>query len=157
MPANVYGPRDNFHESDGHVVPSLLARAHKSKLNGENKFKVWGTGKPQRELIYVEDLARAIDLVIEKFDSCNRVLNVGSGEELSIREIAEAVLKTLNHEAKLEFDGSKPDGVYRKPISSSEIRELGWKPCTSFEEGLQKTYTWFLENMANVKKKGLKN
>ena len=154
LPTNLYGPNDNFHDQDGHVIPSLLVRAHKSKLEERNELIVWGTGSPLREVLFIDDLADAVGVVLESRD-VPKILNIGSGEERSIKEIAEIVLQTVGFQGSLHFDASKPDGIMRKPTDNSYITSLGWSPRYDLEQGLTKTYEWFLSNVNGLRSKGV--
>jgi len=146
MPTNLYGPRDNFSENDSHVIPGLIYRMHKAKLNNEMEFKIWGTGKPLREFLYVDDLSDAIEFLLDK--KLNRNLyNIGSGIEISILDLANTIKEVTSYEGSLIFDESKPDGNPRKLVDSSLINEIGWSAKTSLTQGIKKTYTWFTENI----------
>ena len=145
MPTNLYGPNDNFSEIDSHVIPGLIKRMHIAKNNKEKEFKIWGSGKPLREFLYVEDLSKAISLLIEK-DTDEDILNVGSGKEVSIKELAMKIKNVIGFQGDLKFDKTKPDGNPRKLLDSSKINELGWFSEVSLDDGLIKTYEWFLKN-----------
>ena len=145
MPTNLYGPNDHFSANDSHVIPGLIFRMHKAKINQESIFKIWGSGKPLREFLYVDDLADAIKTIIEQEPEEN-IINVGSGKEVSINELAKLIQKTVNYEGSLEFDSSMPDGNPRKLLDSKTIMNLGWSPKFDLEEGLNITYNWFLKN-----------
>ena len=145
MPTNLYGPRDNFSENESHVIPGLISRMHKSKTENEENFKIWGTGEPLREFLFAEDLAEAIDFVIKE-DINEKLLNVGSGEEITIKKLSELIKSIVGFEGNLSFDSSKPDGNPRKLLDSSKLFGLGWKPNTNLESGLDKTYKWYLES-----------
>jgi GDP-L-fucose synthase len=146
MPTNLYGPRDNFSENDSHVIPGLIYRMHKAKLNNEMEFKIWGTGKPLREFLYVDDLSDAIEFLLDK--KLNRNLyNIGSGIEISILDLANTIKEVTDYKGSLIFDESKPDGNPRKLVDSSLINEIGWSAKTSLTQGIKKTYTWFTENI----------
>lgn len=147
MPTNLYGPNDNFSENESHVIPGLISRMHKAKLSQEPVFNIWGTGKPKREFLYVDDLAEAINFVIEN-DVNTKLLNVGSNEEVTIKELSIIIKEALNFEGSLEFDETKPDGNPRKLLDSTKIFELGWKPLVSLTQGIERTYSWFNENIS---------
>jgi len=147
MPTNLYGPNDNFSETESHVIPGLIRRMHNSKINNDNEFKIWGTGKPKREFLYAEDLAEAINFVISN-EISEELLNVGSNEEVTIKHLAEIIRDNVQYEGTLTFDTDKPDGNPRKLLDSTKIFELGWKPKVKLEEGIEKTYKWFLKNIA---------
>ena len=142
MPTNLYGPRDNFSENESHVIPGLIRRMHKAKLNNDDKFKIWGTGKPLREFLFAEDLADCIEFIMDKEVSQN-LINVGSGHEVSILHLANMIKNIIGFKGDLSFDSSKPDGNPRKLLDSSVINSLGWKPKTELEDGLKITYEWF--------------
>ncbi len=144
MPTNLYGPNDHFSANDSHVIPGLIFRMHEAKKNKDSSFKIWGSGKPLREFLYVDDLATAINTIIEENPEEN-IINVGSGEEVSINDLATLIKKTINYEGSLEFDSSMPDGNPRKLLDSTTIKNLGWKPKIHLEEGLNITYNWFLK------------
>lgn len=147
MPTNLYGPNDNFSETESHVIPGLIRRMHNSKINNAGEFKIWGTGEPKREFLYAEDLAEAINFVISN-EISEELLNVGSNEEVTIKHLAEIIRDNVQYEGSLTFDTTKPDGNPRKLLDSTKIFELGWKPKIKLEEGIEKTYKWFLENIA---------
>jgi len=146
MPTNLYGPNDNFSEKDSHVIPGLMFRMQKAKLELASEFKIWGSGKPMREFLYVDDLAGAIKFII-KNNIDDNILNIGSGQELSIKAIAEEIKDVIGYEGILGFDSTKPDGNPRKLLDSTKILNYGWKPNVSLTSGLEATYKWFLENI----------
>ncbi len=145
LPANLYGPGDNFDPAAGHVVPAMLGRFHDAKRAGAPSVTVWGTGRPEREFLFVDDLADAAVFLSESLRS-PEVLNVGSGEGCSIAALAGAVRDAVGYEGRIEFDASRPDGMPRKLLDSTRVRALGWSPRTSLREGLARTYEWMLEN-----------
>jgi len=149
MPTNLYGPNDNFSKTESHVIPGLISRMHESKINNSEEFKIWGTGTPLREFLFVEDLAKAIEFVIVNEIETN-ILNIGSNEEISIFELASIVKKVTGFRGNLDFDGSKPDGNPRKLLDSSKIFNLGWKPKTDLNEGIKITYDWYLRNVKSL-------
>ncbi len=145
MPTNLYGPNDYFAEENSHVIPGMIYRMHKNKKNKEGAFSIWGTGDPLREFLFVDDLSESIEFLIDKkweFD----LLNIGSGEEISIKDLAVKLKKIISFEGELQYDNTKPDGNPRKLIDSKLINEMGWKSKTNIETGLKKTYTWFEKN-----------
>jgi len=146
MPTNLYGPNDNFSENESHVIPGLIARMHKAKLKKDDTFNIWGTGEPLREFLYAEDLAEAIDFVIQN-DINEKLLNVGSGKEITIKNLSNLIKEIVGFEGKLNFDSSKPDGNPRKLLDSSKIFNLGWEPKIDLNIGLDTTYKWYLESL----------
>ena len=146
MPTNLYGPYDNFSENQSHVIPGLIARMHRAKLENNQIFDVWGTGKPLREFLFIEDFASAIEFIIEK--NVNPGLyNIGSNEEVSIKTLVEIIKKVVGFQGELNFDDSKPDGNPRKLLDSNKFTSLGWKPNVSLSNGLKITYDWYLKNL----------
>ena len=147
MPTNLYGPNDNFSENDSHVIPGLIHRMHQAKINKDKKFKIWGSGKPLREFLYVDDLANAIEfLILENIQE--DLLNIGSGEEISIKDLAIEISKIIDYKGEIEFDNSKPDGNPRKLLDSSKINKIGWTHKVNLKDGLRKTYSWYLDNIS---------
>ncbi len=151
MPTNLYGPNDYFSEEYSHVIPGLISRMDKAKRERKNSFKIWGSGEPLREFLYVDDLSNAINFLIDK-DQDVDLINVGSGEEISIKDLATKIQKIIKFEGELEFDNSKPDGNPRKLLDSSKINNMGWEHSVGLDEGLKITYNWFLENFENLKR-----
>lgn len=147
QPASAYGPGDNFDPESSHVIPALITKANNAKIIGSEKIKVWGTGTPLREYIFVDDLADALVFLMKGYSKEDHI-NVGTGEEVSIRELTELVVRTVGFDGKLSFDNSKPDGVPRKLLDSKRIQKMGWRPQTSLQQGLKKTYEWYKENVA---------
>jgi GDP-L-fucose synthase len=143
MPTNLYGPGDNYHPENSHVVPALIRRFHESKQNGVPIVKVWGTGKPLREFLFVDDLADACVFVLEHYSEEQHV-NVGSGEEATIAEFAQLVADVVGYRGELTFDPSRPDGVARKLLDSSKLAGMGWRARTSLRAGLEQAYAAFL-------------
>jgi GDP-L-fucose synthase len=147
IPNSVYGPHDNFDPASGHVLSALMARFHAAKLRGAASVTLWGSGAPRREFVYVDDLARACLLLLSADLSTVRLpINVGSGTDWSIRELAEAVARTVGYRGRIEWDALQPDGAPRKLLDSSRMRRLGWQPEVPLESGLRRTYDWFVEN-----------
>ena len=145
MPTNLYGPRDNFDLETSHALPALLRKAHAAKISGAGEMIVWGTGTPRREFLHVEDLAEAVLFLLENYNS-TEIINVGCGEDISIRELAELVSDVVGFRGELKWDRSKPDGTPRKLLDISKIRELGWHPKISLRDGVARFYEWFLDN-----------
>ena len=146
MPTNLYGPNDNFSEKDSHVIPGLMFRMEIAKSKNTDSFNIWGSGKPLREFLHVDDLSSGIKFIINN-DIEDNILNVGSGDEVSIKSIAENIKHVLNYKGILSFDTSKPDGNPRKLLDSSKMLNYGWRPEISLSEGLETTYKWFQENI----------
>jgi GDP-L-fucose synthase len=147
MPTNLYGPNDNFDLLSSHVLPALLRKAHIAKEKKARELVVWGSGEPRREFLHVDDLAAACVFLLEKYDS-PEIINVGCGEDISIRELAELICDIVGFEGELAWDATKPDGTPRKLLDVSKIHALGWRHRTSLREGVSRTYKWFLENKA---------
>jgi GDP-L-fucose synthase len=145
MPTNLYGPNDNFDLETSHVLAALIRKAHEAKMRNQRKLIVWGTGKPRREFLHVDDLASACLLLLEKYDS-PEIINVGYGEDISIRELAELICDVVGFDGELGWDTSKPDGTPRKLLDVSKLSALGWKPAISLREGIARTYQWFRAN-----------
>jgi GDP-L-fucose synthase len=146
MPTNMYGPGDNFDLQSSHVLPALLRKVHEAKLAGAETVPVWGSGQPKREFLHVDDLAKACRFLIENYDS-PEIVNVGYGEDVTIRELAEMICEVVGFEGKLEFDPTKPDGTPRKLMDVSKIKGLGWSPQIPLREGIAQTYQWYLDNV----------
>ena len=147
MPTNLYGPNDSFDLETSHVLPALLRKAHDAKTRNENKLIVWGTGKPRREFLHVDDLASACLLLLEKYDS-PEIINIGCGEDITIRELAELICDVVGFDGELAWDTTKPDGTPRKLLDITKIRALSWQPTIPLRQGIAQTYEWFLANRA---------
>lgn len=147
MPTNLYGPNDNFDLSSSHVVPALIAKAHAAKMSGDAEVVVWGSGAPRREFLHVDDLADALVLLMQRYSEEEHV-NVGWGEDLTIKALAELVVKVVGSGSALRFDKSKPDGTPRKLLDTTRLRGLNWHPKIGLPEGLAQTYQWYLKNFA---------
>jgi GDP-L-fucose synthase len=147
MPTNVYGPNDNFDLETSHVLAALIRKAHEAKVRKDKKLTVWGTGKPRREFLHVDDLASACLLLLEKYDS-PEIINVGCSEDISIRELSELICDVVGFHGELAWDTSKPDGTPRKLLDVTKLRALGWKPAIPLQDGITRTYEWFLANFA---------
>ena len=145
MPTNLYGPNDNFDLQSSHVLPALIRKFHEAKVNGRDTVEVWGTGTPLREFIYVDDMADACVFLMENYDGEQHV-NIGTGEEVSIRQLAETVKEVVGFEGELVFNTDMPDGTPRKLTTVDKLHGLGWKHKTSLNEGIKLAYEWFLEN-----------
>jgi GDP-L-fucose synthase len=147
MPTNLYGPGDNFDLERSHVLAALLRKAHEAKRNRAHQLVVWGTGRPRREFLHVDDLASAILFLLEHYDS-PEIINIGCGEDISIQELARLICDVVGFDGELAWDHSKPDGTPRKLLDISKISKLGWRPTISLREGIVQTYEWFLNNCA---------
>lgn len=148
MPTNLYGPNDNFDLSSSHVLPALIRKFHDAKTSGDPRVEIWGTGSPMREFLHVDDLADACVYLMEHY-SDDMHINVGTGVDLSIRELAEKVRGVVFPDAVLHFDTSKPDGTPRKVLDVSRLRELGWSPKYDLDSGIHSTYEWFLQQQSS--------
>ena len=145
MPTNLYGPHDNYDLHNSHVLPAFIRKVHDAKISGAKSITVWGTGTPRREFLHTTDLADACVFLLENYDSPDLV-NIGCGEDVTIRELAETVCEVLGFDGALEFDTSKPDGTPRKLLDISKIKSLGWSPKISLRDGIADAYRWFCEN-----------
>jgi len=146
MPTNLYGPNDNFSDKNSHVIPGLIQRFHKAKFNNADSVEVWGSGNPKREFLYVDDLAECI-MHILKNNIDDSLLNIGSGHEVSIKELVSKVVELTNYEGVVEYNSDLPDGNPKKLIDSSKINELGWSASTDLDVGLKNTYSWYVNNI----------
>ena len=142
MPTNLYGPGDNYHPENSHVLPALIQRIHQAKKDAVPTVTVWGTGTPRREFLFVDDLAEACVFVLERYTGESH-LNVGSGDEATIADIAKLIAEVIGYEGKLVFDVTRPDGTPRKLLDSSKLFKIGWRPRTSLREGIELTYSEF--------------
>ena len=145
MPTNLYGPHDNFDLHTSHVLPALIRKIHEAKKSGASEVLVWGSGTPRREFLHADDLADACVFLLKNYDS-PELINIGSGTDVTIRELAELVCEVLGYNGTLVFDPTKPDGTPRKLMDSSKLFSLGWKPKISLREGIAHAHAWFLEN-----------
>ncbi|MCH5051631.1 GDP-L-fucose synthase [Pectobacterium aquaticum] len=160
MPTNLYGENDNFHPENSHVIPALLRRFHEAKLNNDKQVVVWGTGTPMREFLYVDDMAEAsiyvMELDKETYQASTQPMlshiNVGTGVDCTIRQMAETMAKVVGYSGEIIFDSTKPDGTPRKLMDVSRLRALGWRYSVNLEQGLSRTYQWFLQNQFNFRK-----
>ena len=159
MPTNLYGPGDNFHPENSHVIPALIRRFHEAKVNDAREVVMWGSGKVMREFLHVDDMAAACVFIMnldkEALDSVTRPMmshiNIGTGEDCTIGELAELVKQVVDFPGKLTFDADKPDGTPRKLLDVSKLHSLGWKHSISLEEGLRDTYQWYLEHVNDIR------
>ncbi|HSD06048.1 GDP-L-fucose synthase [Flavobacterium sp.] len=151
MPTNLYGTYDNFDLNTSHVLPAMIRKFHEAKQNNNAPVTLWGSGTPMREFLFVDDMAEAVVFALEN-KLPDYLYNVGTGEDLTIKELAEAIQKITGHEGQIIWDSTKPDGTPRKLMDVSKMHELGWKHKIELHEGIQKTYNWFLENEGKYKK-----
>ncbi len=159
MPTNLYGENDNFHPENSHVIPAMMRRFHEAKLRGDKNVVVWGTGKPMREFLHVDDMAAACIHVMnldksiysEHTDPMMSHINVGTGVDCTIRELAETMKQVVGFEGELVFDTTRPDGTPRKLMDVSRLKKLGWESSVSLKDGLSSTYAWFIANAANLR------
>ena len=150
MPTNLYGPNDNFDLASSHVLPALVRKFHDAKVEGRNEVPIWGSGSPRREFLHVDDLADACVYLMRRYDAAEHV-NVGTGEDLTIRELAELVRDIVHPQAQLVFDATKPDGAPRKLLDVSRLHALGWRHKIALRDGVASSYRWFLENHATAR------
>jgi GDP-L-fucose synthase len=148
IPANSFGPFDDFSPESGHVIPALMHRMHEVKLRNDESVTVWGTGRPVREFFYVRDLADACLFAMRRYDG-DEPINLGSGSEISIRETARLIAEVVGYRGRIDFDASRPDGMPRKALDAGTLSALGWKPATNFRAALEETYSWFRTHEAN--------
>jgi GDP-L-fucose synthase len=148
MPTNLYGPNDDFDLEMSHVLAALLRKAHEAKTHKARELAVWGSGAPRREFLHVDDLASACLFLLEKYDS-PEIINVGCGEDVSIRELAELICDIVGFEGQLAWDDTKPDGTPRKLLDVTRLQNLGWRPTIPLRDGIAQTYEWFLKNVAH--------
>tara|TARA_R110000868_G_scaffold118059_2_gene313295 strand:- start:25348 stop:26298 length:951 start_codon:yes stop_codon:yes gene_type:complete len=150
MPTNLYGTHDNFDLQSSHVLPAMLRKFHEAKVNNNAPVQLWGSGTPMREFLFVDDMAQSVVFALENVLP-DYLYNIGTGEDLSIKELAETIQKIVGHQGEIVWDSSKPDGTPRKLMDISKMHDLGWKHKVNLEKGIQKTYSWFLENIENCK------
>jgi GDP-L-fucose synthase len=150
MPTNIYGPGDNFDLEKSHVLAALIRKVHEAKLRNEHEVTIWGTGTPRREFLHADDLADALRFLLENYDS-SEIINVGCGEDLTIRELVEIVATVIGFKIDVVFDTTKPDGTPRKLLDTTRLQALGWKPRISLLDGIQQTYQWFLESSSQLR------
>ncbi|NEO29301.1 MAG: GDP-L-fucose synthase [Symploca sp. SIO3C6] len=152
MPTNLYGPQDNFDLANSHVLPALIRKFHEAKISNSQYVEVWGTGSALREFLYADDLAKALIFLMENYQDIE-FINVGTGEEVAIKELALIIKAVVGYEGELKFDTSKPDGTPRKLLDTSKLNALGWQAETSLKEGIEITYKWFLDNYSSIRGK----
>jgi len=148
MPTNLYGPGDNFDLASGHAMAALLRKIHEAKADGRGEVTIWGTGRPQREFMYVDDCADAV-VHLAKFYSDDPHVNVGTGSDISIHDLATTISRVIGYTGRFAFDADKPDGTPRKLLDVSRLRALGWRHTVSLEDGLHRSYAWFLDHVAD--------
>jgi GDP-L-fucose synthase len=150
MPTNLYGPGDNFDLQNSHVLPALIRRFHEAKERGDATLAVWGTGTPRREFLHVDDLAEAVVYLMNNYESAE-IVNIGWGEDVTIRELSEMIACATGFQGRLTFDPSKPDGTPRKLLDTSRLTSLGWAPKITLKTGIESTYAWFKEHLAEAR------
>jgi len=150
MPTNLYGPGDNFDLQNSHVLPALIRRFHEAKLSGDASLTVWGTGTPRREFLHVDDLADAVLYLLQFYDG-EPIVNIGWGEDVTIRELAEMIMSVVGYRGRIIFDASKPDGTPRKLLDVSRLKDLGWQAKIRLVDGIHRTYAWFKEHSADAR------
>jgi len=160
MPTNLYGPNDNFDLQSSHVLPALIHKFHEAKVNSIDFVELWGSGKPKREFLYVEDLADACVYILENINAETLYgkmevshINIGCGEDISISKLADMIADIVGYKGKIRYDSSKPDGTPQKLLDISRLKNLGWAPTVTLHEGIRKSYEWYLENEARVRDK----
>ncbi|HLQ14041.1 MAG TPA: GDP-L-fucose synthase [Steroidobacteraceae bacterium] len=151
MPTNLYGPGDNFGLESSHVLPALIRKFHEARREGKGSVVIWGTGTPRREFLYVDDLADAVVFLTQKYSGAG-LINIGVGEDVTIRELAERIGRVVGFQGDLVFDSSKPDGTPRKLLNVNRLLTLGWQATTTLDEGLRRTYEWFCANEAQSRR-----
>ncbi|MDZ7755165.1 MAG: NAD-dependent epimerase/dehydratase family protein [Rhodohalobacter sp.] len=150
MPTNLYGPNDNFDLKTSHVLPAMIRKFHDAKIAGHTPVPLWGTGSPMREFLHVDDVASAVLFALTN-DMKHDLYNVGTGKDITIKELALTIQKIVGHEGEIEWDTSKPDGTPRKLMDVSRMKEAGWTYSIELEDGIRSTYEWFLENIETIK------
>ena len=147
MPCNLYGPCDNYHPEKSHVLPALIRRFHEAKVNGLDSVTCWGDGSPMREFLYVDDLADACVYLMNVYDDPQNIINVGTGTDITIRELTETIASVVGYTGNIEWDTSKPNGTMRKVMDVSRVNDLGWKASTDIRKGVELAYQWFKDNV----------
>ncbi|WP_341221459.1 GDP-L-fucose synthase [Polaribacter atrinae] len=150
MPTNLYGTHDNFDLKSSHVLPAMIRKFHEAKMNNNSDVTLWGSGTPMREFLFVDDMAEAVVYALEN-ELPEYLYNIGTGEDLTIKELAETIQEVTGHQGAIVWDADKPDGTPRKLMDISKMHNLGWKHKVDLKQGIEKTYTWFLENIENFK------
>ena len=150
MPTNLYGPGDNFDLENSHVLPALIRKVHEAKIESRPEVVIWGTGTPRREFLHVDDLASAAVFLMQHYDDPG-IINVGTGQDITIADLAQLIARIVGYSGRLVFDSSKPDGTPRKLLDITRLSNLGWRASISLEDGIRSTYNSFLENIASVR------
>jgi len=151
MPTNLYGPNDNFNLENSHVLPAMIRKFHEAKINKQDTITLWGSGQVKREFLHVDDLADALLFLMNSYDDKD-IINIGTGSDLSIAELAQLIKQTVGFEGEINWDKTKPDGTPRKLLDITKLKEIGWDPKINLSEGIKNTYQWFLKNESNIKK-----
>lgn len=152
MPTNLYGPNDNYSLTSSHVLPAMIRKFHDAKIAGNIAVTLWGTGQPKREFLHVDDLAGAVLFLMKKYDQ-SEIINIGTGKDISIKELAALVQAVVDHKGKIIWDKSKPDGTPRKLLNVDKLHQLGWKHSIELKEGIRSSYKWFVDNAHNFKER----
>ena len=150
MPCNLYGINDNFHLENSHVLPALIRKFHEAKINNSKTVECWGTGSPRREFLYSDDLADALIFLMDRYNE-NEIINIGYGEDLTIKDIANKVKTTINFTGEIVWNTSKPDGTPKRLLNVNKLFDMGWRPKINLENGLKSTYEWYLNNQNKLK------
>ncbi|NCD01150.1 GDP-L-fucose synthase [bacterium] len=150
MPSNLYGPGDNFNLRNSHVLPALIRKLHEAKESNKDSVEVWGSGSPKREFVYIDDLADACLFLMNNYND-SEIINIGTGKDFSIKELAEIIKEKVGFKGEIKWDTSKPDGTPRKLLDVSKLKGLGWEQKIGLEEGIERTYDWFLDNLDNIR------
>jgi GDP-L-fucose synthase len=151
MPSNLYGPGDNFHPQNSHVISGLIQKFHSAKINNQSQFSCWGDGSPEREFLYIDDLASACLDVMLRYNN-SEIINISSGVEYSIKEVAEMVKDIVGYEGEIIWDTSKPNGTMKRPLNINKIKKMGWFPKVNLYDGIRMTYDWYIQNLEMIKK-----
>lgn len=147
MPTNLYGPNDNFDLNSSHVLPAMIRKFHDAKMHRKEAVTLWGTGSPRREFLHVDDLADACVFLMNNYNE-SEIVNIGAGEDITIKELAEIIKSVVGYEGEIVWDTSKPDGTPRKLLDVSKLKALGWKPKIGLDVGIKSTYEWYLSNLS---------
>ena len=150
MPTNLYGPNDNFNLKSSHVLPAMIRKFHEAKLNGNSPVELWGTGSPMREFLHVDDLAQAVLFALEN-ELEEHLYNVGTGVDITIRDLAEQIQSTVGHQGAIIWDTTKPDGTPRKLMDNSKLEAQGWSSLVRLKDGIESTYQWFIDSKSKIR------